>query len=182
MTKDNNANPNANGNASAQQGNKAPAVPQHIAMESALGAALLLATKATTHKYLFAHDFEWLFIPAIATKQFALYRNKQGEPIAFVSWAKINEDIENRLLSGVLRLSPQDWNSGEKFYVIDVVSPFFPVQDILKQLANGQLRNNDANIVRPNSDGVMESVPLQQVIGELEQSKNQQQDQASAAN
>jgi len=150
-------------------------IPEHVAMESALGSALLLATKAQTHKYLFSHDYEWLIIPPIASRQFSLFRNKQNEPIAFVSWANINEDIENRLKSGILRLSPQDWNSGNKLYIIDVISPFVPVTDILKQIANGQFREKNVSILRPNADqNAMESVSLQQAVSDLEQQSDQQ--------
>lgn len=154
-------------------------IPPHITMESALGAAVLLATKAPTHKYLFAHDFEWLVVPAIATKQFSLFRNKQGEPIAFVSWAKVNEDVENRLQSGIMRLSPADWNCGEKTYIIDIISPFTPTTNILKQLAKGQFKDKEVSILRPNQDQTaMEAISLNQAISEMQSNGEQEASEA----
>ncbi len=152
-------------------------VPEHVAMESALGSALLLATKAPTHKYLFSHDFEWLIIPPIASRQFSLFRNKQNEPIAFVSWANVNADVESRLQSGILRLSPQDWNSGDKLYIIDIISPFVAVAEILKQLSNGQFKDQSVSILRPNPDqsGMMESISIAQAVADLEKAGNQDQ-------
>ncbi len=148
-------------------------IPDHVAMESALGSALLLATKAPTHKYLFSHDFEWLVIPPIAARQFSLFRNKQDEPIAFVSWAKVSSEVESRLQSGILRLSPQDWNSGDKIYIIDIISPFIALPKILTQLANGQFKNKNANILRPNMEnGSMESITLEKAAIDANQQDN----------
>ncbi len=146
--------------------------PAYIAMESALGAILLLATKSPAHKYLFAGDFEWLIVPAIANKQFILYRNKQGEPVSFISWAKVSEDVENRLKSGILRLSPNEWNSGDNIYVIDTISPFIDMKNVLKQALNNQFKDKDVNILRPNKDQTaMESVKLNVFLNDLEPGK-----------
>lgn len=146
--------------------------PSYIAMESALGAILLLSTKSPAHKFLFAGDFEWLIVPAIANKQFILYRNKQGEPISFISWARVSEDVENRLKSGILRLSPNEWNSGDKIYIIDTISPFIDIKNVLKQALSNQFKDKDVNILRPNKDQTaMESVSLNVFLEDLSQSK-----------
>ena len=147
-------------------------IPNHISIESAIGAACLLITKSPAHKYLFSHDYEWMIIPPIITKQFSLFRNKKEEPIAFVSFASVNEEVEKRLLDGVLKLTPRDWVSGDRLYIIDIVSPFAPVSDILRQLSNGQLKDKNIKILKPNKDkkGMM-AVSLQDAVNEARNGK-----------
>lgn len=128
-------------------------IPQFIALESTIGAISLLAIKSQSHKYLFISDLEWLVIPAVAQKQFTLIRNSKNEPIAFISWAKVSEDVEKRLLSGSIKLQPKDWNSGDKSYVIDVISPFAPIKEILKQLPETSFKKDQIKILRPKKEG-----------------------------
>ena len=118
-------------------------IPQFVALESTLGAISLLAMKSQSHKYLFTADLEWLVVPAVAQKQFRLFRNNKNEPVAFVSWANIDDEIEARLLSGSLKLQPRDWNGGKKKYIIDIISPFIAVREVLKELKENHLKDEE---------------------------------------
>jgi cytolysin-activating lysine-acyltransferase len=127
-------------------------IPNHIGMESALGAVCLLTTKSPAHRYLFSGDYEWMIIPPIVAKQFSIFRNKRSEPIAFISFASVNEEVEKRLLSGSVKLTPRDWTSGDKLYIIDIISPFVPIPEILNQLNDGQFKDKNIKILKPNKD------------------------------
>lgn len=148
--------------------------PNYVAMESALGAVCLLLTKAPSFKYLFAGEYEWRIIPAIATNQFALFRNDKKEPIAFVSFASINEEIEKRLLSGSLKLTPAEWKSGDKLYIIDVISPFAGVPEILKQLGENQFKDKKIHILKPSKDkkGGNIAITLKEFLSEINKNKS----------
>jgi cytolysin-activating lysine-acyltransferase len=140
-------------------------IPQFIALESTLGAITILAMKSQSHKYLFTSDLEWLVIPPVAQKQFALFRNSKNEPISFISWANIDEETEKRLLSGSLKLQPRDWNGGNKKYVIDVISPFAPAKEILKEFQEKKFKDEEIRILRPKKDGKgFEAVLLQEFL------------------
>ncbi len=140
-------------------------IPQFIALESTLGAITILAMKSQSHKYLFTSDLEWLVIPAIAQKQFALFRNGKNEPISFITWANVDEETEKRLLSGSLKLQPKDWNSGNKKYIIDVISPFVPAKEILKEFKEKHFKDKEIRILRPKKDGKgFEAVLLQEFL------------------
>lgn len=123
-----------------------------LSLESTLGAISLLSSRSQSHKYLFLSDLEWLIMPSLFLKQFALFRNKQNEPLAFVNWAKVNDDVEKRLCSGVTKLQPKDWNSGDKIYIMDVISPFTPSRELLKQLGESQFKDQDVFILMPGKD------------------------------
>lgn len=124
-------------------------IPQFLSLESTIGAISLLASRSQAHKHLFLSDLEWLVLPAIAQKQFTLFRSEKNEPVAFVSWAKINDEVEKRLLSGTIKLQPKDWNSGDKLYIVDIISPFANSKEILKKLQENQLKDKDVKILRP---------------------------------
>lgn len=95
---------------------------QPATLAEVLGEAVYLMTKPASHKFLFLADLEWLVMPPIMLRQFRLWR--QGtSPVAFATWAFLSEDAENRLLSGVRRLQPQEWNSGDRAWLMDVVAP-----------------------------------------------------------
>lgn len=60
--------------------------------------------------------------PAIDTGQFAVMR-QNGVPRACVTWACLSEDAEERLLRGQ-RLSTEDWMSGDRMWLMDLVAPY----------------------------------------------------------
>lgn len=146
--------------------------PNYVAMESTLGAVCLLLTKSPSYKYIFSHEYEWRIIPAIVAKQFSLFRNDKGEPIAFVSFASVNDEVEKRLLEGSLKLIPQDWTSGSKLYIIDVVSPFVPILDILTQLNNGQFKNKNIKVLKPSKEGKsVTAISLESAVKDIKSNK-----------
>ena len=85
------------------------------------------------HRHLFVTDFEWLLVPPILAKQFRLYR-RDGVPIGFVSWARLTEEAEARLINGAVKLAPKEWTEGDRLWIIDVIAPFGGAADIMEDL------------------------------------------------
>ncbi len=148
-------------------------VPAFIAIESTLGAISILSMKSQSHRYVFTGDYEWLFLPPVALKQFVLFRNSKNEPIAFVSWALVNEEVEKRISSGTTKLQPKDWKSGDKIYIMDIISPFASQKEVLIQLNENQLKGKEARVLSPKKDGNgLEIRILSDVILDLKKDKN----------
>ena len=63
-------------------------------------------------------------------QQIRMYRDDAGKPSACVLWAKMNEESEQRLLDGSTHMRPQDWNSGDCHWIIDVISSQTPERKI----------------------------------------------------
>ena len=126
--------------------------PAYIAIESAIGASLILASKSPNHKHIFLSELETTLFPSIVSKQFIIMRNKNHEPIAFVNWALVNEDVEKRMLGGVVKLRPNDWSCGNKIYIIDIISPFVANDVIIKQLSNEFFKDKEAKIIISKKD------------------------------
>ena len=137
----------------APKDNQKIAVPAFIAIESTLGAVSILSMRSQSHKYIFAGDYEWLFLPAISLKQFVLFRSAKNEPIAFVSWALVNDEVEKRISFGITKLQPKDWNSGDKIYIMDIISPFTSQREVLIQLNENQLKDKEVKVLSPKKDG-----------------------------
>ena len=171
------SNNQSSSKASDDSKNKSVQLPQFIALESTVGAVVLLATKSQSHKYLFISDLEPLIFPPIMHKQFTLFRNNKNEPLAFISWAKVNEEVEKRLLNGVMKLKPQDWNSGDRIYIMDMITATPSQKEFLKQLQENKFKDQKVNILKPkiddkgNVDGFMK-VLLTEVLKEEKKSSD----------
>ncbi len=44
------------------------------------------------------------------------------------------EEVEARLTAGVTKLRPQDWNSGDRLWVVEAVAPFGGAEEMVKDL------------------------------------------------
>ncbi|MEM6693479.1 MAG: toxin-activating lysine-acyltransferase [Pseudomonadota bacterium] len=60
--------------------------------------------------------------PAVDTGHFAILR-RDDVPRAAITFAYLDEDAEERLLAGAF-LSTQDWISGSRLWLMDVVAPY----------------------------------------------------------
>lgn len=106
----------------------------------ALGEITWLMTQSAAHKHLLLSDLEWAVMPAILLEQFRIYYapvptrggpGKAGaegakQPAACAIWARVSPEVEARLTQAGprARLTLQDWRSGDKPYLIEVIAPF----------------------------------------------------------
>lgn len=86
------------------------------------GQAVSTFMQSPQHRHLLISDLEWRVIPPIALQQYRLVQHK-GTPAGFVSWALVDEETEQRLQQPDFRLRLQDWRSGQRVWIIDVVAP-----------------------------------------------------------
>ena len=66
-------------------------------------------------------------------QQFRLFY-ATDRPLGVVFWAFVDEETEKRLAEGTTKLSPQDWKSGDKLWVVEVVAPFGGAEEMVKDL------------------------------------------------
>lgn len=117
-----------------------------------LGPVVWLYMHASSHKHLFLTDVEWMIIPPMALNQYKLYM-KEEAPLAYASWAFVDEETEKRLLSGRVRLAPKDWKSGERLWLIDLVAPFGGGKDVLKDIRDNVFPSRPIKQLVPDADG-----------------------------
>ena len=117
-----------------------------------LGQVAYLFMSSPTHKHLFMTDLEWLVVPPLRLRQFRLFRRKNA-PVAYASWAALTEEAEKRLLSGVRKLQPGDWNAGDRLWLIDLAAPFGGHEAILKELREKVFAGRPVKTLQPGPDG-----------------------------
>ena len=110
-----------------------------------LGEVVWLMTQSPSHKTFFLSDLEWLAMAPIMLKQFRVFyatdQNAEAQgnkgasrPIGVVLWANVDEDVEQRLKDGNAKLRPQDWRSGDRLWVVEIIAPFGGHDEMLKDL------------------------------------------------
>ena len=117
-----------------------------------LGQVAWLFMTSPTHKHLFMTDLEWLVVPPLRLRQFRLFR-RQNVPVAYASWASLTEEAEKRLMSGIRKLQPGDWNAGDRLWLIDLAAPFGGHDAILKELRDNVFAGRPVKTLRPGPDG-----------------------------
>lgn len=114
---------------------KPPTGPERSDVDArqVLADVVWLMMSAPNHKHLFLSDLEWLVIPPILKGQFRVFK-REGLPVAYASWAYLTEEAEQRLIAGHTRLKPEDWDAGDRPWLIDLTAPFGGAGDIAREL------------------------------------------------
>lgn len=150
-----------------------PGVPRTIA--EALGQIVWLLSQSPMHRELRIRDLEWSFMPAVALEQFRIFRfgplpgTENLDPAAFANtglsvqaleqtplgvaiWAKLSEGAEAKLEKGE-HLTPAEWRSGDRFWLVELISPFATPQNkfseaMLRDLMQGPFRSTPFSLHR----------------------------------
>ena len=103
----------------------APAVTGQPTDEAfVLGSAVWLWMHSPMHRETPLLALQDVLLPAIRHKQFAMMIDN-NRPVAWVSWAWLNEDTEACYLQqDVMHLSTDEWASGGRLWFIDWIAPF----------------------------------------------------------
>src|SRR5258706_5427459 len=123
------------GNAPSAADTVAGTMPANQAksLATVLGEIVWLMSQSAVHRQLFVSDLEWFAIAPVLLKQFRLfYAKDRAVGVAF--WALVNDEVEERLKTGAAKLRPQDWKSGDKLWVVEVIAPFGGADRMLKDL------------------------------------------------
>ncbi len=73
-------------------------------------------------------------MPAILTEQFRIWNGPNGTPAAFVTYAFVSPETDERLEAGAHKLAPHEWQGGEILWLMEVVAPFGAVDEIMMDL------------------------------------------------
>ena len=119
-----------------------------------LGEAILVLTNSYAHRLsFFVGDIEWLLLPPLSKEQFRLYRDKDNKPVGLILWAYVNDEVEKRLEMGIGKLGVNDWNSGEKLWIIDLIAPTGGGEKMLEELKNTVFKDKTFKYQSVDKDG-----------------------------
>lgn len=165
-----------------------PGTPRTVA--EALGQIVWLLSQSAMHRELRIKDLEWSFMPAVLNEQFRIFRfgplpgagnldptafarlgmTKEGleqMPLGVSIWAKLSEAAEARLDAGE-HLKAEDWRSGERLWLVELISPFANGENNLSEamlldLMQGPFKTFAFNLHRTDpKSGIREKVRVDQ--------------------
>lgn len=105
-----------------------------------MGALYFLSSLTTYHRKRTLADISGYFEPPIRLNQYRIFRSDNFAR-AGITWAGLSHDAEKRFAVDHTHLHPEDWNSGTSVWLVDFLSPFGHVDQIVPLLTqNKQLR------------------------------------------
>lgn len=151
----------------------APAgAPRTVA--EALGQIVWLLSQSPLHREMKLKDLEWSFMPAVMLEQFRVFRfgplpgleqdpaalapsglskeSLEQLPLGVAIWAKLSEAAEAKLEKGE-RLTLEEWRSGDRVWLVELISPFATKDNkvseaMLLDLMNGPFKGVPFNLHR----------------------------------
>jgi cytolysin-activating lysine-acyltransferase len=91
-----------------------------------LGEICWVLSQSKLHRHFSLGDLEWMVMPPILANQFRVFRHG-NTPVGVALWAYLSEEAERRFTAQVeagagARLQPQDWKSGDRLWVIELIA------------------------------------------------------------
>jgi cytolysin-activating lysine-acyltransferase len=86
------------------------------------GEIVWLMSQSAAHKHFAIADLEWMVMPALLLNQYRLFHH-QGRPIGAALWAFLSEEVEAKLSLNPVRLRPDEWKSGDRCWLVDLIAP-----------------------------------------------------------
>lgn len=146
-----------NNNMKTSEAEETEALKEHIHAQSlkvlqrlpAMGPVIMLYLQSSHRRYQFIADLEWLLLPPLVLGQCKLYMKKEY-PISFVSWAFLDEAAEKRLFANGGKLRPEDWKSGDRLWLMDIVAPFGGVENMLRDIQKNEFPGQAVRLLAPD--------------------------------
>lgn len=122
------------------------AAKQKPTVSHMLGEVTWLFSQSQTHKHFTIGDLEWMVMPAILLEQFRVFHGEKT-PVGVAIWAYLSEEAERRMNDAVMagrgaRLRPDDWKSGDRLWLVDLVAPFATPENRLVEAMLADLMRN----------------------------------------
>ena len=106
-----------------------------------LGEMVWLLTQSPTHKHLALTDLEWMIMPPLMLEQYRVFHGEKT-PVGVALWAFLSEEAEAKLEAGQGRLRPDEWKSGDRLWLVELVAPFATPENKLTEAILTDLRKH----------------------------------------
>ncbi|TIV64839.1 MAG: toxin-activating lysine-acyltransferase [Mesorhizobium sp.] len=103
-------------------------------------------------------DIKSFIVPAVNVGQCKIYFDGENWPIAFVTWALVNEEYHDALLREGANPPAKEWNSGANLWFMDIVAPPMLTLHIIRDMQRNYFSNRHAHSIRRNPDGSVKRV------------------------
>lgn len=124
-----------------------------------LGAMAWLMSHSAYHRQWSAHAFNAEIVPAVVLNQFRIYRDTNGEPVGFVTWAFTTQQVRDGLAARTYCLQFKDWRGGDQLLFNDFIAPWGHGRWIANDLrTNLFLNHQSAYSFSRNLDGSIRKI------------------------
>lgn len=127
----------------------------------ALAQVVKLMMQSPNHRHFSISDLEWMVLPALSTGQLAMAETKPDQagfrqPLAVLFWASVSPEIDQRLsanLDAPVRLSPDEWRSGDILWVTDMIGDMSTGHALVKSVLDSILAGRTAKVRSMDPNG-----------------------------
>lgn len=110
-------------------------------LHTAIGWVVAALTKAERYKHLTLVELQSVVFAPLAKGRIAFAQSPASEgpgdspPLGFAFWATVSDDVDLKIKEQIragafpIRLKPEEWNSGEQAWLLDIVAPSLAVAD-----------------------------------------------------
>lgn len=116
---------------------------------------LMMQQSATRHTLL--SELEWRVMPPLVLDQAKLFM-RDNAPVAYVSWARLSEEVAKRYQQAPYHLSTSDWKSGEQIWIVDLCTPFGGMQEVMKDLRESVFPGQEIHQFSLGNDGQIKAM------------------------
>jgi cytolysin-activating lysine-acyltransferase len=115
-----------------------------------LGKISFLWTHSKLHVEWPCKLFSQYVCPPVSLRQYLVLDDSLGNPLAYVSWAYLNVKSEAKYILNPHSLSLEDWNSGDRLWLTDFISPFHKsfTDELIKELRSNLFQKSIARSLR----------------------------------
>ena len=96
----------------------------HEAQLLSLGRLSFLAAHCPLHKTFPASALTRLIVPAINHDCVRFFNNHQDRVCAALIWARLSDEVSERMVFDQVPPKEQDWASGHNLWFLDILAPF----------------------------------------------------------
>lgn len=118
-----------------QQGGGASRDAQMDRQMLALGQLHFLAAFCPLHQRLPAGWLARIFLPALNNDCVRFFHNDQGQVCAALIWARLNDEVSERMIYENVPPGADDWASGENLWFLDMLAPFNHGRTVARHIA-----------------------------------------------
>lgn len=117
-----------------------------------LGPVAWLMLQQSTGRHTLLGELEWRVMPPLMLDQAKFYLNGAA-PVAYASWAMLDNSAAERYRRAPHQLTAKDWNSGNQIWLIDVLTPFGGASDVLQDLRTKVFPGREVHQLLPLETG-----------------------------
>jgi cytolysin-activating lysine-acyltransferase len=157
------------GNAKSAPAESAAAISPQMRQRNAVAIRQSLAfsqivtilMRSSYYKHLTLGDLEWLVLPPLLAGQFSVAQARAAQgapalPAAVALWARVSPEVDKRLTASPnvpLRLRPDEWRSGDIYWLVDVVGDSRIVPQLMKKLGETVFKGRNVKMRTLGGDG-----------------------------